>query len=87
MKAIWHIACPKCSMETQHPFELHNVIGPEVIWECDEDQGGCGAKWVVRPMAALEARIRVVNTREFSARCTFKGGTITKAISEEGGAQ
>lgn len=82
MNAIWHICCPQCGHETTHPFELHNIIGPEVIWDCEEEQGGCGTQFVVRPMASLEARIRVVSPREYSSRCTFKGAGVTNPIGD-----
>ena len=83
MNATWHIRCPACGVETPHRYELHNMVGPEEIWECDEQEGGCGASLVVRPMAALEAKIRVVNSKEFSAVCSFKGVSLTRPTESE----
>lgn len=86
MKANWFIQCPQCGKVTKHHHEIHSVIGNEEIWQCEPEDGGCGVSLVVRPMAELQARIRVVSEQEYTAKCTFDLGAKSELL-KKGGAQ
>lgn len=84
MRAIWHIKCPACRVVSPHEFELHNMIGRELIVACPEGNNGCGREFGCRPMVSLEARLRMLDEQEFTARCSFAESAL---ISPLGGAR